>query len=99
MYLFYEMRARQRALIVTSILDSSYIEHVLKNNTPSRPSDADTTIGGSGTQTYRYLPVERFHSVGRLTDDVEQTAKRLVATVFGTKGTPTCAQDYEQRRL
>lgn len=99
MYLFYEMKARQRALIVGGVLDAAYIGNVLRRNVPARLSGADTTIGGQGKQSYRYLPVEKFARVGRLTDDIENIASEIVGVFSGGGSKATTARDYEDMRI
>jgi hypothetical protein len=99
MYLFYQMKARQRALLVASVLTRTDVLNVLRNNVPKAPSKADTTLGGKGTQSYRYLPVEMFHRIGMLNNNVEELGKAIANLTKGEFNNPTTAKDYEAQRL
>ncbi|QRR11916.1 hypothetical protein GJG85_00245 [Burkholderia sp. MS389] len=97
MYLMNDLDMRARAALIATVLDKERISQMMRQQ--SGQSAAHTSINGKSTLAYKEIEASEFHELGRLSDEAEQLAGRLAATMNGAIASPVRREWLEQLRI
>ncbi|WP_440225326.1 hypothetical protein ACQQ2N_08730 [Dokdonella sp. MW10] len=97
MYLHSDLRMRSRALIIGKIMDSSAIEAA--ERTLGGRSPAHTSLTGTCTLSYKYVPADGFCLIGSLADRQEELSRKLFELVRSRDGQKVSDEMIRAQRI